>query len=459
MRIGYSAPTLVPVHWPSRPVPGLAAGTPLLFDPELPYGEDLLQFLWESRLFDARRLRTTDGRAVEVLRPGRIQRHSGPDLNDALLRIDGQIWAGQVEVHIRSSEWNMHGHQHDPAYNNVVLHVVYAYDSEVRTEQGLVPPTVELRSRLHPQSLAAHRALMQGRSWVPCAPQVGRVEPARTELWLERVLVERLERKTTEVEALYRQLGNDPAGTFHHMLLRGFGAKVNAEPFALLARALPLRVLLKYRDDPFRREALLFGQAGFLHGDYAEAYPRALYREYQILRHLHGLEPVPVAAWKFGRLRPANFPTVRLAQFARLLARLDGDPASLTDLDDAAVIRTRLDVRAEGYWTDHYRFDHPGRSVAKRFGRAAADGLIINTIVPYLFAMGRIRGDQRLSDRALHLLEQLPPENNVITAGWARHGLVARSAGRSQALIELKNTYCAQRKCLFCTIGTELLKR
>lgn len=430
-----------------------------ILDPGLPYGEDLLQFLWESRLYDARHLHTTDGRPVEVLRPGKIQRNGGPDLSDALLRIDGHIWAGQVEVHLRSSEWNAHGHQHDPAYNNVVLHVVYAYDSEVRTAQGRVPPTVELRSRLRSNSLKAHHALMRDRSWVPCASQVHRVERARAELWLERVLVERLERKTAEVEVLYRQLGSDPRETFYHMLLRGLGAKVNAQPFALLARALPLRVLLRYWDDAVRTEALLFGQAGLLHAGHTDEHPQRLYAEHRLFSGLHGLEPVPTVAWKFGGSRPANFPTVRLAQLARLIHACKGELTLLTEQDDVGGVQRALDVHADGYWNGHYRFDHPGAAGPKRLGRAAADGLIINAIVPYLFAMGRVRGDQRLADRALHLLEQLPAERNVIVDGWARLGLHAHSAARSQALVELKDTYCAQRKCLFCTIGTELLKQ
>lgn len=430
-----------------------------VLDPAFPYGEDLLQFLWGARLFDARGLRTTDGQAVDVLKPGRIQRGSGPDLNDALVRIDGQLWAGNVEVHVHSSEWDAHGHQRDPAYNNVVLHVVYAYDSEARTANGVRLPTVELRTRVHHDRIARHRALMCSREEVSCARQLGRVPPERISFWLERVLVERLERKAAEVEALYHRLGGDPAATFHHVLLRGLGCKVNADPFAMLAHALPLRTLLKYRDDRLRTEALLFGQAGLLQVDHADPYPRALRREHHLLARLHGIRPVPQAAWRFGGLRPANFPTVRIAQLAQLVAACDGTFEALLEQDDVRAVRNALDVQAGGYWETHYRFDQATRPAPKRLGRSTADGLIINAIVPYLFALARLRGRPRLADRAMHLLEQLPPEHNAVTESWAALGLESRSAARSQALIELRNAYCAQHKCLFCVIGSELLQR
>lgn len=435
------------------------AGGPLLLEPGFPYGEDLLQFLWESRLFDARQLRTTDGRAVQVLKPGRILRQSGPDLSDALLRIDGQIWAGNVEVHLRSSEWNAHGHQFDPAYDNVVLHVVYAYDSDVYMTKGAKLPTVELRSRVDGDRIQRHRDLMHSRSWVPCAPQVHRVQPSRVAMWLERVLVERLERKAADVETLHKALGRDARATFHHLLLRGMGAKVNAEPFAMLARVLPWRILMKYRDDPLRTEALLFGQAGLLQVDLEEDHPRRLQEEHAALARLHGLHPMPMAAWKFGGMRPANLPTVRIAQLARLITRLDDAFGGLLEHEDVRPLRAALDVDAGPYWRTHYVFGRSSRPASKRLGQAAVDGLITNTIVPYLFAMGRLHGRQASIDQALRLLEQLPPEHNAITDGWAALGVVNDSAARSQALIELKNTYCALRKCLFCTVGAELLKR
>ena len=429
-----------------------------LLEPSFPYGEDLLQFIWESQCFDQRDLRTTDGRSIEVLNAGRIQQNSGPDLSEALIRIDGQLWAGNIEVHLRSSDWNTHGHQFDPAYDNVTLHVVYQRDRAVLTSKGAELPTIELMDRVRLDSVSQHRDLMLSRAWVPCAGSIDRVDPELIDRWLERVLLQRLERKADEVEGLFRRLGDDPRETFYNVLLRALGSKVNAEPFGMLANALPLRVLLKYRDDPFRIEALLFGQAGLLRTDFVEDYPRRLQAEHQLLAQLHGLRPAPLAAWKFGRMRPANFPTLRIAQLTQFITRSDGAFSSLLDEDDTFVLRTALDVEASGFWNDHFTFGQVATASPKRLGGSAADGIIINAIVPYLFAQKRLRGDDASAERALHLLRRLPAERNSITHGWAALGVRIDNAAHSQALLELKNRYCGQRRCLSCVIGTELLK-
>lgn len=430
-----------------------------LLEPGFPYGEDLLQFIWELRSFDQRDLRTTDGRVVEVLRAGTIQRNSGPDLSGALIRIDGQLWAGNVEVHLRSSEWNAHGHQFDHAYDNVILHVVYQHDTEVSTTKGTVPPTLELMPRVRLASVAMHRDLMLSRTRIPCSGSIHDVDQGLIDRWLEQVLHDRLERKGAEVETLYRRLGNDPRETFYHLLLRGFGFNVNAEAFSMLAIALPLRTLLKYRDDPFRTEALLFGQAGMLRTDLTEEHPRRLQDEHRLLAQLHGLRPAPLAAWKFGRMRPANFPTIRIAQLAQLISRSDGAFSSLLEQDDPTALRSALDVEAAGYWREHYRFDHPSAPSAKRLGRPAIDGIIINAVVPYLYSLHRLRADPNSAERALRLLCALPTERNKVTAEWEAVGVRVGSAARSQALLELTKAFCGQRRCLSCAIGADLLQR
>jgi hypothetical protein len=234
---------------------------------------------------------------------------------------------------------------------------------------------------------------------------------------------------------------------------------VNAEPFAMLANALPLRVLLKYRDDELRTEALLFGQAGLLRTDFIDEHPRRLQREHALLQHLHGLEPAPLAAWKFARLHPPNFPTVRLAQFTQLVRRCDGAFGGLLEENDPMRLRSLLDVSAGGYWDTHYAFDRSSDRSIKRFGQDAADHVIINAIVPFRFTLARRMRDEAAAQRALDLLDRLPPERNSITVRWAKLGLEATDAGRSQALIEMKNNWCSTRRCLSCGIGTELLRR
>lgn len=439
-------------------MPAAAPEGLLLLDPGFPYGEDLLQFIWEQQLFDRHALRTTDGKAVEVIDPGRIQRDSGPDLLGAQLRIDGQRWAGTVEVHLRSSEWNAHGHQHDDAYENVVLHVVYEHDAEVSTASGRRPMTVELMPRISTQSIAAYRALMQERSAIACAKHLAAVDPVHVGAWLDRVLVERLERRTANMERAIAENGGDAVEAIYHLLAQGFGMKVNAEAFSMLAQALPLKVLLKHRDDALRVEALLFGQAGMLQVDFVDEFPRRLQEEHTVLSRLHGLRPMPVAAWKLGRMRPANLPSIRIAQFAQLIARSGDGLSGLLQCEGIGALRGMLDVTASGYWDTHHTFDREGPRRAKRLGRAVADGLIINAVVPGLFAYGRMTGRADHADKAMRLLEELPPERNAILAEWAALGLRASSAARGQALLELRRAYCSPRRCLFCGIGNQVLR-
>jgi len=421
--------------------------------------EDLLQFIWEQQLFTRHALRTTDGKPLQVIKPGRVQGGSGPDLVDARVRIDGQLLAGTIEVHLRGSDWYAHKHEKDPAYDSVVLHVVYEHDMAVRTARGGRVAAFELKHRIDPRSLEAYQRLMKNKAWVPCEDQLAQVDRSRVDLWLERVLVERLQRKTADVGSLIKRHHGDAVEAFYHVLLQAFGHKVNAEPFGMLAHALPLKVLQKYRDDELRTEALLFGQAGLLRTDFVDEHPRTLQREHALLRHMHGLKPAPTAAWKFARSHPPNFPTVRIAQFARLVMKCDGSFTELIATDELDAIREALDVTAGGYWTDRFSFDQPSSPQPKHLGRAAADHLVINAIVPFRFAQARLHGDEDGIQRALELLGSMPPEANAIVGGWDARGVKAGSAARSQALIELKNQYCAQRRCLLCGIGTELLKR
>lgn len=429
----------------------------LLLDPSFPYGEDLLQFIWERQLFDRHGLRTTDGRPVEVLRPGRIQRDSGPDLVDAQVRIDGQHWAGTVEVHVRASEWRAHGHQHDPAYESVILHAVYVDDGVATTVSGRAVPAVELISRIAAERIVLYRSLMRAPGAVPCAPHMGAVGQARIGAWLDRVLVQRLERKTGSVLRLVQERGGDPEDALYQLLARAFGMKVNETPFGMLAQALPLKALLKHRDDALRMEALVFGQAGLLQVDFVDEHPRRLQAEHRVLAALHGLKPMPVAAWKHGRMRPANLPTVRLAQFAQLMARCGDGLTGLLALDDLSELRKLLQVSAAGYWDDHFVFDRVAPGSPKRIGRGFADHLIINAVVPGLFAYGRLTGRQDPVDRGLALLEQMPAERNCAIAAWASVGVHAANAARGQALLELGKAYCAPRRCLLCGIGNHIL--
>ncbi|MCB0769902.1 MAG: DUF2851 family protein [Flavobacteriales bacterium] len=443
---------------PCRSGHGPSGTSGLLLDPEFPYGEELLQFIWEKSMYEPHALRTTDGRTVDVIHPGLIQPNSGPDLSGALVRVDGQLWAGTVEVHIRSSEWDVHGHQYDPAYENVVLHVVYVHDKEVRTQQGTLLPTLELINRLPLERAHTYHGLMRGKDFIPCAEHIGKVGPKMIRYRLQEVLEQRFLRKGEAVERIQERTRGNVEETLYRLLAMGFGMRVNAEPFGMLAEALPLKIVKRYRDDPERVEALVFGQAGMLQVDLVDDFPRRLQADHAVLGMLHGLRPAPVGAWKFGRMRPANFPTIRLAQFAQFLVRCDGSFGKVLQLVDVEDLRDLLDVEASPYWNTHHRFDHPGTFRPKRLGTMAADHIIINTIVPALHALGRIHGRPALVRRALEILEQLPAEHNAVLEKWSGLGLRADSAADGQALLELRGSHCGQRHCLSCVIGMELLR-
>jgi len=432
-------------------------GPELLVDPSFPHREELLQFIWEQRLFDEHDLRTTAGEPVKVLEPGRRQGGSGPDLPGAHLRIGEQEWAGSVEVHVRAGEWFAHGHHLDPAYDNVVLHVVWAHDVEVRTTSGRCPPTVVLRDRVAHQRLVLCERLLRSRGWVPCAGALDRVDRRTIDRCLDELLVERLERKASAIAALYVQLGHDPLATAYHVLLRGFGGAVNAEACAMLAHALPVRLLLKLRDDPVRSEALVLGQAGMLHAGLADAHARRLYHEHALLAELHGLRPAPAVAWHYGRLRPQAFPCLRLAQFARFITAHGDALVERLMQGNATDLWESLNVEAGPYWTDRYRFDRPSAPCAKRMGEEAIRHVLINAVAPLRVALGRIQGRKQAMDAAFALLKDLPPERNHIVAGWSRAGLRVNDAAGSQALLELRSARCGQRQCLSCVIGKELL--
>jgi hypothetical protein len=312
--------------------------------------------------------------------------------------------------------------------------------------------------RIPLERIRSFHVLMRGQGFVPCEERIAQVDMSKTKEWLKEVLLGRLKRKAAEVTILHDRSGGDVEGTMYRSLARSFGMQVNAEPFSMLADATPLSTMRRFRNDPIRMEALLFGQAGMLQVDLVDEHPRELQAEYAMLASLHQWRPMPVAAWKFGRMRPANFPTIRIAQFAQLLMRCDGSFLQMLRMDDVDELRSLLDVEAGPYWNTHHRFDHPCSSRVKRLGRAAADHIIINAIVPTLFALGRAQGRPAWEAKALALLDQLPAERNTVFDGWEDLGLNAATAAEGQALLELRRTYCRQRQCLSCVIGTELLR-
>lgn len=420
--------------------------------------EDLLHFLWRTRRFELTGLRTTEGEPLEILSPGNHNTHAGPDFLDARLRIGGTTWAGNVEMHLTASEWLRHGHQTDAAYGNVILHVVLEEDQPVLRNDGTRIPCLEMRNLVPPGIAATYQKLLHNEHWIPCHNHFHTVPQMTRTLWLDRMLVERLEQKTTAIRTALEANGGDWEETFYQFVARNFGLKVNAEPFEALARSLPQRILARHRDSLPQLEALLFGQSGLLPDQTDEAYPNELKKEYDFLRKKYGLMPIEAVQWRFLRLHPGNFPTIRLAEFARLVQRSAHLFSRILEVETQKDVEALFTVKLDGYWLTHYTFGNVSPQKNKSLGKDAVRLLTINTIVPFLFLYGKMRGEEAHKDKALHLLESLPPERNAILDGWQRLGVEPPSAYQTQGLLQLKNVYCDKKRCLECGIGAGLLK-
>ncbi|MFZ4473593.1 MAG: DUF2851 family protein [Saprospiraceae bacterium] len=420
--------------------------------------ESFLHYVWRTRRIALKKLTTTTFQPVEILDPGTYNTDAGPDFFNARIRIGDTIWAGNVEMHVRASEWLAHGHQNDPAYDNVILHVVFLEDKAIYLEAGVRLPCLEIRDRVALPLLEKYMQLEAAEAWIPCAsffpktPQVIRLNCQ------DRLLVERLEEKTAQVAKALNATQNHWDETFYRVLAAGFGLKVNVQPFESLARTLPLHILSKHRNHLFQLEALLFGQAGFLQNDLKDAYPQALLREYQHLAHKYQLHPMSVQQWKFARLRPAGFPTIRLAQFAALISQSERLFSQILEVQDARSIENLFALQVSDYWLDHFQFDKPSIRLPKRPGRDFIELLILNCIVPVLYHYGKINQLNGYQNLALKILEELPPESNVILDGWKQLGTRAHNAYESQALLHLKTRYCDAKRCLECAIGNAILK-
>ena len=420
--------------------------------------EDLLHFLWRTRRFDQTNLATTEGEPLDILHPGEYNTHAGADFSNTRLRIGETIWAGNVEMHLKSSDWLRHNHQDDRAYDNVILHVVMEEDKPILRPDGSRVPCLEMKKRLSQHIAATYQKLLHNEHWIPCQHFFYAVPDMTKNLWLDRLLVERLEQKTMAIGAVLEQNGNDWEETFYQFIARNFGLKVNAEPFGAMAKSLPQSILAKHRNDLSQIEALLFGQAGLLEADLEDAYPNALKNEYRFLQKKYSLTPIDPVQWKFLRLHPGNFPTIRLAQFARLVQQSAHLFSKMLEVQNQADVESLFSVKLDGYWLTHYTFGNISPRKNKSFGKDAVRLLTINTIVPFLFLYGKLRGEEGFKDLALRLLEQLPPEKNSILAGWQALGMEGKSAYQTQALLQLKNQYCDKRRCLECSVGGAILR-
>ena len=420
--------------------------------------EEFLQYIWENRLFYTDELKTVDDEKLEILQVGKRNSDSGPDFFNAKIKIDETIWVGNIEIHRNASDWNKHKHSDDDAYKNVILHVVETNDETILRNSESKIPTLILN---YPAALKKnYQNLLDSKTWIACQNQFHKINPVLVQLGFNRLMIERLEEKTAAIEAKLHENNNNWNETFYQMLARAFGFKINAEPFELLSKSLPLQILSKHKSSVFQLEALLFGNSGLLNQQLlGDDYFLKLRDEYSFLYKKYQLKPMEGHLWKFMRLRPVNFPTIRISQLAALINRSNGLFSKIIEIEAYKDLKELFRVSASEYWDSHYNFNKSGgKNMKKIFGEIALNTLIINVVIPFLFVYGEKQNKHELKNRALRFLEKLPPENNSIIKKWEQLGIASRSAFETQALLQLKNKYCETKKCLNCQIGVKLVK-
>ena len=429
--------------------------------------EILLHYTWKHKLLPLRELTTTDGRTVEVIDPGLHNHNAGPDFFNAKVKIGETLWVGNVEIHDRASDWNQHGHDKDPRYDNVVLHVCELVDTEVQNSKGQYIPQMQLSVPQHVKE--QYEELLHSDQYPPCYKIIPDLTRLMVHSWMAALQTERLERKTEDIRRRAELCGGSWEDAYFVTLARNYGFGINSDTFEQWALNVPLSAVGHHRDDLFQIEAIFMGQAGLLELDSVpkhyqqdalnDGYFARLRNEYQYLAHKFGLKPMDAARWNFLRLRPQNFPHIRLSQLANLYYQRKAGLSQLVECKTVEELKTVLSSHVTPYWETHYTFGSESPQSKKKTSVSSQNLLIINTAIPMLFAVGRHRQKEQLCDRAFDLLEQLGAEQNHIIRMWKECGLEVHTAGDSQALIQLKKEYCDRKDCLRCRIGYEYLRK
>ena len=419
--------------------------------------EQLLHYVWKHKIFPLKELKTTTGQQVEVIDTGLANTDAGPDFFNAKLKLDGVLWIGNIEIHERSSDWFKHGHHADTGYNSVILHIASEIDTEISRSNGERIPQIQL---ICPEAVRTnYKELLKTDSYPPCYRIIPSLPPFTAHSWMTALQMERFEQKATLLNERLKRCQGNWEDAFFITLARNFGFGLNGDAFETWAHRLPFRAVDKHRNDLFQIEAIFFGQAGILEDSDGDGYYLRLKKEYTYLQHKFGLIPMDASLWRFLRLRPANFPHIRIAQLACLYHRAYGLLSRIMETETLQGVRDILKGGTSEYWLTHYTFGGSSPSRQKSLSNTSLDLLIINTVVTFLYAYGLHKGNRVLCARAGSFLEELKAENNYITRMWEQCGMKASNAADSQALIQLKKEYCDKKKCLYCRIGYEYLKR
>ena len=420
--------------------------------------EQLLHYTWKHKIFPLCELRTTDGRLLEVLNPGIHNTDAGPDFTGAKIKLDGVEWVGNVEIHLKTSDWFRHHHDTDAAYENIILHVASEVDQQLFYPNGQEIPQLQLSVPSYVRDNYAE--LCHNDCRPPCRHVVSNLSTFLIHNWMTSLTLERFEERTRQIMQRRDSLEKNWEDTLFVTLARNFGFGINGDAFEQWAQSIPMMAVGKHRDDLFQIEAIFFGQAGLLDVHYEDDYYLRLQREYHYLRQKFSLTPMNNAAWKFLRLRPQNFPHIRIAQLAMLYYEQRLNLSRLLSAETLPEISALLQTHVSDYWQTHYTFaSQPTQPMEKSLSPSTIELIIINSVAPILFAYGKYKSDTSLCDRAFSLWEQLKPENNAIIRDWALAGIPCENAADSQALIQLHHNYCQRRDCLRCQFGYEYIRR
>lgn len=422
--------------------------------------EQVLQLIWKYRLFKQTNINTLSGKRLLIRRIGQHNKNEGPDFENSLIEIEGVDWVGNIEIHVQTSDWNRHQHQSDAAYNSVILHVVFDHDVEIRRYDGTIPETLVLRPLVAPETLLRYRGLTENSFKIACEGLIRSVEPFYIQQWLGRVLVERLVSKSSYILQILEETKGDWERTSFIVLARSFGLNVNADAFEQFARSVPLTWVSKYKDQIHSLEALMFGQAGLLEETKGDSYFQSLKAEYQYLKAIHQLKPMAPTAWRFLRMRPHNFPTVRLAQLIGLCGVVSQFFTKIIETENVLLWRSLFDtLKVNPYWEKHFHFQKPAKSLRRTgLSDSMVDLIVMNAIVQILFAYGRYIDDERYTDRAIRFLEELPGERNSLVSYYQSLGIDITSAAETQGIKQLNAIYCNAKRCLDCEVGIQILK-
>jgi len=421
--------------------------------------EEFLHYLWKNKLLNSSLLKTTDNHFLKILDFGFHNHNAGPDFLNSKIEIEEQVWFGNIEIHVKSSDWYLHQHETDVNYDTVILHVVWDYDADIYMKNNIPIPTLELKNYVDKTLVEKyHNLKMKALKWIPCEKEIGSIDSFYFNHWLERLFIERLEKKSMLIQELLWQSQNDWETVLFQMLAKGFGLKINGEAFLNFSKSFSCSILRKEQDNLHSLSALFFGQAGFLSEEIENPYHRELREEYLYLKYKYQLKPIAKNQFQFFRMRPSNFPTIRMAQLIALYHAHQNLFSKLIELKSVEGYYKFFKIEIDSFWETHYTFEKESKSSKKQLSKPFLDLLLINTIIPLQFSYQKSTNTLD-EDSLFTFLKQLKPEKNSIISKFLELGITAKDALETQALLQLKNNYCASKRCLECAIGHQLLKK